>query len=42
MAVDQNMGIRMKRKELTKIYTIISNWKKFSIVYRNMSQRCQG
>ena len=28
MAVDNNIGIQMKQKELTKTFMIISNWKK--------------
>ena len=28
MAADHNIDIQMKRKELTKIFMMISNWKK--------------
>ena len=39
-----NIGIQMRRKELTKTFMMIPNWKKslVSMVYTKIYQRCQG
>ena len=44
MAVDHDIGIQMKREELTKTLMTISNLKKklVSMVYLKLFQRCKG
>ena len=40
MAVESNISIQMKQKELTKTFMVISNWKKpfgFQGLYINIS-----
>ena len=45
MTVTYNMGIQMKRKELSKTFMLISNLKKphlVSMVYTQLWQRCKS
>ena len=39
-----NIGIQMNRKEITKTFMMISNWKKHLVfmVYTKIYQRCKG